>query len=375
MRQGVRAAKRTGITGVLSSLIVAAGLIVWTAGPAAASVFSNAAAITIPSTGAIGSATPYPSPITVSGLSGTIVDVNVTLTGYSHTFPDDVDVLLVGPLGQNVVLEADAGGGADVASIGLTFDDAASASLPDTTQIVAGTFKPTSFGAFNGTAPAPVAPHGATLAVFNGTAPNGTWNLFVYDDASTVDGGSISGGWSLNIATNAPTITSFSPGSGKVGDNVVITGTNFTGTTAVKFNGTPVATFTIDSPTQITATVPAGAGTGPISVTNAGATATSATDFVVQHARDVSLTLSGSKAKGKVSVTDGFGSCGSSVPVKVQHLKNGTWKTVGSTLTKADRTYRVPGVTDPGKYRTVAKKVTLASGDVCLKDISPTAKK
>ena len=375
MRQGI-IAKRTGTSRVLSTLMVAAGLIVWTAGPASASVFSNTAAITIPSSGTIGSATPYPSPIAVSGLDGTIVDVNVTLMGLSHTYPDDIDVLLVSPLGQNVVLMADVGSGFDVTSIGLTFDDAAVASLPGSAQIVAGTFKPTvdAGGAFGGPAPAPVGPYGTTLSVFNGTAPSGTWNLFVYDDVSIVDGGSISGGWSLDILAT-PTITSFAPARGMVGDTVVITGTSLTGTSAVSFDGIPAVSFTVDSGTQVTATVPAGATTGPISLTTPGGTTASATDFVVKHPRDVSLAFSGNKARGKVSVTDGYSACRSGVPIKVQRLKKGNWKTVGSTLTKANGTYRVPGLTLSGKYRTVAKKTKLSSGDVCLKDISPKVKK
>ena len=366
MRQGARA-KRTGIAGVLSSLIVAAGFVVLTAGPAAATVFSSAAAITIPVNGV---AAPYPSPITVSGLSGTIVDVNVNLTGMNHTFTSDIDILLVGPAGQKVVLMADVGANLDLVGVNLTFDDAAAASLT-AAQVVSGTFKPSVLagGGFIGVPPAPLPPYGTTLAGFNATAPNGTWNLFVYDDAGG-DSGSISGGWSLDILAT-PTITSFAPTSGAVGATVVITGTSLTGTSAVSFHGIPAVSFTVDSATQVTATVPAGASTGPISLTTPGGTTASATNFVVQHARDVSLTLAGNKAKGTVNVTDGFLPCRSGVPVKLQHLKNGNWKTVGSTLTKADGTYTVPGVTDPGKYRSVAKKTTLSAGDVCLKDISP----
>jgi hypothetical protein len=62
---------------------------------------------------------------------------------------------------------------------------------------------------------------------------------------------------------------------------VVITGSKFTGATAVTFNGTPVTSFTVDSPTQITAVVPAGATSGPISVTTPLGSATSATSFTV----------------------------------------------------------------------------------------------
>ncbi len=80
--------------------------------------------------------------------------------------------------------------------------------------------------------------------------------------------------------SSAPTLTGFSPTSGPIGTNVVITGSNFTGATAVAFNGTG-ATFTINSDTQITATVPTGATTGTISVTAPGGIATSGSSFTV----------------------------------------------------------------------------------------------
>src|SRR5207247_11330326 len=63
-----------------------------------------------------------------------------------------------------------------------------------------------------------------------------------------------------------PTVTRFTPASGPVGTSVTINGTNFTGTSAVLFNGTS-ASFTVNSATTIAATVPSGATTGPISVT------------------------------------------------------------------------------------------------------------
>src|SRR4051794_27921262 len=82
------------------------------------------------------------------------------------------------------------------------------------------------------------------------------------------------------VAAPAPTITSFTPGSGNVGTSVVITGTDFTAVSAVKFNGTS-ATFTGDSSTQISAIVPASATTGAISVVAGGGTGTSASNFTV----------------------------------------------------------------------------------------------
>src|SRR5437867_423054 len=77
-----------------------------------------------------------------------------------------------------------------------------------------------------------------------------------------------------------PTITGFTPASGPVGTGVTISGTNFTGTTAVNFNGLS-ASFTVNSATSIQATVPAGATSGPIGVTTPSGTATSASTFTV----------------------------------------------------------------------------------------------
>jgi hypothetical protein len=89
----------------------------------------------------------------------------------------------------------------------------------------------------------------------------------------------------------APTISSFSPTSGPVGTSVTIHGQNFSGpdVMSVTFNGTS-ATFTIDNPQKITATVPAGATTGPIAVTSLDGTATSSTNFTVTGAGAPTIT-------------------------------------------------------------------------------------
>jgi subtilisin family serine protease len=80
--------------------------------------------------------------------------------------------------------------------------------------------------------------------------------------------------------TPAPTISSFSPASGGVGTSVSISGTNFTGATSVKFNG-QAASFSVISSTSISASVPNCSGSGQISVTTAGGTATSSGSFSV----------------------------------------------------------------------------------------------
>jgi hypothetical protein len=78
-----------------------------------------------------------------------------------------------------------------------------------------------------------------------------------------------------------PTITNFSPNSGLSETVVTITGTDFSGATAVSFNGVAATSFTVDSATSITATAPTGVTTGPIYVTTAGGTATSSGNFTV----------------------------------------------------------------------------------------------
>jgi hypothetical protein len=79
----------------------------------------------------------------------------------------------------------------------------------------------------------------------------------------------------------APTITGISPMSGPIGRVVTVTGTNFTGTTAVAFNGTAASSYTLVSATSLTATVAAGTTTGTVSVTTPGGPATSAQTFTV----------------------------------------------------------------------------------------------
>ncbi len=175
-----------------------------------------------------------------------------------------------------------------------------------------------------------------------------------------------------------PAITSFSPTSGPVGTDVTVTGTNLTGVTAVKFNGT-TAVFTTSTATSVTATVPSGATTGKITVTTPGGTATSATDFTVgtavtKHKRSVTLKLKGQlTASGTVKVADGFNACRSNVTVEIQRMKNGTWTKVGSDKTSSDGKFKKTVEDKSGKYRAMVGKKTLNGGDdICVKAASPT---
>src|ERR1700719_107731 len=94
----------------------------------------------------------------------------------------------------------------------------------------------------------------------------------------TTNGGSATSASSFNVT---PTITSFTPTSGKVGTVVTINGTGLTQTTGASFGGVAATTFTVVSDLQITATVPTGAITGLIAVTTTGGTVTSSATFTV----------------------------------------------------------------------------------------------
>src|SRR4029079_14769861 len=77
-----------------------------------------------------------------------------------------------------------------------------------------------------------------------------------------------------------PSIASFAPSSGQPGATVTISGANLGGATAVTFAGVS-ATYAVVSSTQISATVPASASSGKITVTTANGSATSSSDFTV----------------------------------------------------------------------------------------------
>ncbi len=166
-------------------------------GPSPPTTVSNTDPIAIPK---VGAGTPYPSTIDVSDLRGVVTDVNVTINGLSHTFPRDLQILLVGPTGQSVALMERVGGRGGVQDLSVTFDDQGVA-LRSNTSITSGTFEPSSKSAdlgFTYPPPAPSPPHGGSLALFNGTDPNGTWELYVVDHARH-DQGQIAGGWSLDL--------------------------------------------------------------------------------------------------------------------------------------------------------------------------------
>jgi hypothetical protein len=173
--------------------------------------FTNSTALVIPGTGTgPGASAPYGTTITTSGLSGNKT-VRLELSGFSHTFPGDVDVLLVGPAGQKFIPFSDAGGTTDAVGATVQLVDTATATLPAGDASVNGEFKPVNNTAGDTfTAPAPAAPYLSpapvgteTFATAFGTAGsglNGTWTLYVMDDAG-VDVGAMTG-WKLTFESN-----------------------------------------------------------------------------------------------------------------------------------------------------------------------------
>jgi len=177
--------------------------------------------------------------ITTSGGTGTsttnfVVIPNPSLTTFTPAS---------GPIGQMVTIT------------GTNFTGASSVTFNGTTA---------SYSVASATSITATVPAGATTGTISITTPGGT-------TTSTT----------AFIVIPAPTITSFTPASGPIGQVVTLTGTDFTGASGVKFNGMAAVTFSAVNATSLTATVPAGATTGKISVSTRGGTATSATDFTV----------------------------------------------------------------------------------------------
>src|SRR4051794_37240998 len=256
---------RMGIQGVGCAVLV----LLLAAAPAGADVqtFSSSAPIQIPPSG---QASPYPSEVFVSGMTGTVTKVTVGLRGLSHPSPADVDVLLVSPGGATTVLLSDTGGSDDAANLDLPFDDDAPSVVP--APMTSGTWRPTNdAGTDPFPPPAPPAPYGSTLGESVGTPVNGPWRLYVVDDSPADAGGVIAGGWSLTITSDTRPAVLFDAASTTVFEGAPVTiGVDrpdgfFAGSATVPWSLTPTTLSAIDAgpregtvvfgPGQTTATI------------------------------------------------------------------------------------------------------------------------
>lgn len=271
--------------GLLCSLLAGAAVMLMGVAPAAAATtFSNSQSISIPETGVTwpsgipgegdlvpAAATPFPSIISVSGLSGVVSKVTLTLNLMNHTYPADLDMMLVSPDGKKVMVWSDAGGARTLTNVTVTLDDDASILPEFLNGFISSSYHPWNY--YNDSQfPAPAPPMGfgvldafsgdiPKLSTFNGSNPNGTWGLYVVDDADG-QGGSIAGGWSLSVTTvpGAPIVTTAAAGP------LSTTGATLNGT--FNPNGEPTTYHFEYGPTDAygssTASTSGGAGTAAV---------------------------------------------------------------------------------------------------------------
>lgn len=198
---------------ILVFLFLLAWLLFSGVSPAEAAVetYTNAGLITIND----GAATPYPSSISVSGLGGLITDVNVRVENIGHTFPDDIDMMIVSPAGDSTILMSDACGSDDMEDFDYNFDDEAPALMNDSSLCGPINTKPTNYGAGDTWPGSGFTPTTADLSRFDGENPNGSWLLYVYDDLGGFTG-DIELGWSITITTGPAAV--LIPGTGTSGN-------------------------------------------------------------------------------------------------------------------------------------------------------------
>jgi hypothetical protein len=161
--------------------------------------------------------------------------------------------------------------------------------------------------AVNATGLSITVPAGATLYIryrnTSSTASNG--GTVGSGGTHRINSGSVVGTYAPASGPGLPVINSFSPSSGPAGTPVSIVGSNFTGATAVTFNGVS-AVFSNVTATNLDATVPSGALSGAIGVTTSGGTGFSTNSFLIPTVTVTlpSTILEGTTATGEVTIPE-----------------------------------------------------------------------
>ena len=169
--------------------------------------------------------------------------------------------------------------------------------------------------------------------------------------------------------TAAPAITSFTPATAGAGATVTLTGTTFTGATAVKFNTVAAASFAVVNATTITAVVPNNtASTGAISVTTAAGTGTSATSFTFIPAPAITSFTPASTYAGQTVTLTGTAFTGATA-VKFNNIAAASFSVVSATSITAvvpNNTASTGAitVTTPAGTATSASNFTFVAGPV-----------
>ncbi|WP_257450218.1 IPT/TIG domain-containing protein [Archangium lipolyticum] len=174
----------------------------------------------------------------------------------------------------------------------------------------------------------------------------------------------------------APTLTSFSPTSGRAWlSTITLTGTGLAGTRVVRFNGV-AAEFEVDSDTRVSAEVPYGASSGPITlVTDAGSVSSSTSFTVIQEpeltgfsprygAAGTLVTLTGNNLTGATEVSfDGVDATSFTVVDSTR---------ITATVPPGATTGEVRVYT-PGGYSSLGVFTVLSSAVPTLTSFSPTS--
>lgn len=157
----------------------------------------------------------YSSNITVSGLTGNIASVSVTINNFSHSAPGDVAIALQAPNGTAMIIQEGFWGSTPASSLTYMISDLGTSQVGFWDFPATGTVKPSansvplpSFDApgplSSYTNPGPSNLGTATMtSTFGGLVGNGVWKLWVMDIASG-DAGVIAGGWTLTINPTTP---------------------------------------------------------------------------------------------------------------------------------------------------------------------------
>lgn len=185
---------------------------------------------------------------------------------------------------------------------------------------------------------------------FSGTASPGTIISSAADGSLTFEFKSdyiiTSSGWAATLScVTVPKITSFTPTNnncGTTGTVVTITGTNLSSvltSNGVFFNGVAATTYTVVSNTQIVATVPATATTGPIRLVTSQAFTTSTTNFVIQSPPPTTtgtvICAGGSGTINSTTVCSGYNDAVTSISGTLSTSAPSAFRPIGSSNSTA----------------------------------------
>jgi hypothetical protein len=283
------------------------------------------------------------------GAAGT-VDIILTVLGNVTTPPTPADQYTYLPVPAVTGVSPAAGPTAGANTVTVTGTGFTGATAVSFGAVPAASFTADSDTSITATVPAgAVGTDDVAVTTPGGTSPTSAADQYTYDPV--------------------PAVTGVSPGSGlSVGGNTVtITGTGFTGASAVLFGAVPATSFTVNSDTSITATVPAGAvGIDDVTVTTPGGTSpTSAADQYVYHPT-CTTTITGNHAGG-ITVSSGLTCLVNATQAGQVTVAAGAALSVTGSIISGSVTATDPaGITYCGSTESGSLTVTGATGPVVL---------